>query len=105
MTINDLTSDELVRHVWHWRVKDGFSWKFCAGILTQDGYEATAKQVKSNFHRFFKNLTGCDVYIKCPECEEGETRPRRSQWGYFVGCSTFPRCKFVKYPRFKIEFD
>lgn len=33
----------------------------------------------------------------CPECKEGELLRRKSRYGkFFLGCSRFPKCKFIK---------
>jgi len=99
-----MAMDELVKAVWHWRVEDGLSWKFCAGILQQDGYDITEKQVKKQFTAFFKMLTGYVLDKECEKCGKGKIIPRKSRYGYFVGCSEFPECKFIGKPKIKIQY-
>jgi len=93
----ELKLGKIVDMAWHWRVEDGFQWKFCAGVLTNDyKFEISPKELRRAFHKFFKDLTGCVVYTKCPDCGEGKIVPRRSIYGYIVSCSTFPKCDFKR---------
>ncbi len=85
---------EVVEAIWHFKVDDNMDWFFCAGILQQDGYEISVDEVEDKFLTYFRDLTGVEPYTKCPKCGE-LVLPRRSQYGYFVGCSSFPSCKFV----------
>lgn len=32
----------------------------------------------------------------CPGCQEGKLVKRRSRYGYFLGCSRYPECKYIK---------
>jgi len=37
-----------------------------------------------------------EVEHKCPRCEEGKLVLRKSVYGQFYGCSTFPKCRYIK---------
>lgn len=102
----ELSMDGIVSAAWHWRVKDGMSWAFCAGIIKQNyGIDISAIEVKDGFVRFFKYTTGYKVYSKCPSCGTGKIVPQKSQYGYFVSCSTFPKCNFKGTSVNKVEAD
>ena len=88
-------NNNIIHHVWHWKVEDGCDWKLCAEILKQDGVaDFSGIELKKYFITFFKNLVGIEPYTKCPSCGE-KLLPRKSRQGYFVGCSNYPSCKFM----------
>ncbi|MBU1083427.1 topoisomerase DNA-binding C4 zinc finger domain-containing protein [Patescibacteria group bacterium] len=37
-----------------------------------------------------------ELEIKCPDCENGFLRVRKGQYGKFLGCSAYPKCKYTK---------
>jgi DNA topoisomerase-1 len=41
-----------------------------------------------------------DVGVKCPECNEGNLKVRKSRWGkVFYGCDRYPECKFASWDK------
>ena len=41
-----------------------------------------------------------DLGIKCPECNEGSIKERKSRWGkIFYGCDRYPECKFASWDK------
>ena len=49
---NEITDDELLAELWHWRIEDKLSWKFCKGILRQNrGIELETAEIKKRFER------------------------------------------------------
>ena len=102
----NLSDEELVGELWHWLIEDNLiknsgeydgrtGWNFCSGLLQQNyGIKMSPETIKHKFYSFFKELTGFDIYSKCPTCKNGEIVPRESRYGYFVSCSKFPNCDF-----------
>lgn len=89
------TNRDIVNNIWHYKIEDNLPWSFCAGIVEQNtGEKISTTEVKRKFNAFFKEETGILPYTKCPICGK-ETAPRHSQYGYFVGCSDFPTCRFL----------
>ena len=43
-----------------------------------------------------KELMNGDVEKECPKCKEGKLVVRTSVYGKFLGCSTFPKCKYME---------
>lgn len=85
----------LVGAIWHFKVEDNMGWSFCARLLKQDGYsDITPEKLKKDFNGYFKETVGIKPYVKCPKCGEN-LLPRKSHFGYFVGCSQYPRCNFM----------
>ena len=33
---------------------------------------------------------------KCPECETGNLIRKRGKYGYFLGCTNFPKCNHME---------
>lgn len=90
-----ITDEFIVDSIWHWKVDDGLSFKFCSGILEQDyNVIMTASTVRRKFLNYFIKSAGVKLYSVCPSCGEGNLLPRKSMYGYFVGCSDFPTCKY-----------
>ena len=88
-------SKNIVDSIWHFKVEDNLGWDFCAGILKQnEDIEMTASEVKKIFEGYFKSLVNIRPFAKCPICSK-KLIPRKSKYGYFVGCSAFPDCKFT----------
>ena len=86
---------DYVGYIWHFKVEDHMEWDFCAGILHQDGAsDISAKELEKAFNRYFKENMGIEPYIKCPVCGK-QLLPRESRYGYFIGCSGFPECRFM----------
>jgi hypothetical protein len=89
--------------VWHWLVEESITtypdkqtWNFCAGILKQNyATEITAQYLKIVIQKYFFELTGIAAYKRCPACKKGLTMPRKSKYGYFVGCGNYPDCNFI----------
>ena len=85
----------IVDGVWHFRVEDGLDWEFCAGVWNQDTGDAlNGGQVKRAFLGYFRDLCGIEPYSACPVCG-CELVPRKSGYGRFVGCSGYPKCRFM----------
>ena len=42
--------------------------------------------------------TDYPVYVRtfCPKCREGKLVKRKSTHGFFLGCSNYPKCRFIK---------
>jgi DNA topoisomerase-1 len=41
-----------------------------------------------------------DLGIKCPECQQGNIKERKSRWGkVFYGCDKYPHCKFASWDK------
>lgn len=38
------------------------------------------------------------VYVRsfCPYCKKGKLLKRKGSYGYFLGCSNYPKCRFIK---------
>ena len=50
-----ISDKELVDHIWHFKVEDNLSWKFCADILKQDrDIEISPQELKKRFENYFK---------------------------------------------------
>jgi len=98
-----LSAKDIVDDVWHWLVEDSITtypdkqaWDFCAGILKQNyATEISPQELKKVIQSFFLGLTGIAVYKRCPICKKGLTMPRKSKYGYFVGCGNYPECSFI----------
>lgn len=89
-----MTNRNYVDYIWHFKVEDNLPWSFCSGYMEQNGHKITANTLKNKFCAYFKNEVGIEPYKKCPKCGE-KLLPRKSVYGYFVGCSGFPNCKFI----------
>jgi hypothetical protein len=88
-------SNELVSAIWHFKVEDKLDWGFCCGILKQDhNIEITPTELKKEFCNYLKQSVGIAPYTKCPLCGDW-LLPRKSNWGYFIGCTSFPKCNFI----------
>jgi len=103
LTVADLYDEELVSFAWHWIVEDGLGWDFVSGYYHQcNRILIPPKEYKKIFLRYFKNLTNITPYTPCPVCNS-QLLPRRSDHGYFVGCSKYPSCRFIATNRIKFE--
>ncbi len=90
-----MNSKDYVDYIWHFKVEDGLDWEFCAGILKQDeAADITPKELENIFKAHFRENMGIEPYNCCPSCG-GELLPRRSVYGYFIGCSEYPKCTFI----------
>jgi len=49
------------------------------------------KDVLSDGRKSFRDLVG-----RCPACNEGDLRVIKGQYGKFLGCSSYPKCKYTK---------
>lgn len=88
-------NEEYVNHIWHFKVEDNLDWRFCAGILKQDGVASiSGKKLETIFKNYFKENMGIEPYVECPICGK-ELLPRESKYGYFIGCSGYPNCRFM----------
>ena len=90
-----MTTKDYVDYIWHFKVEDNMSWDFCAGILKQNGVaNISPKNLENTFKQYFSENMGIEPYSKCPKCGN-ELVPRESKYGYFIGCSQYPKCSFV----------
>ena len=86
---------EYVDYIWHFKVEDNLGWDFCAGLLKQDDVaDISGVELENIFKKYFKDNMGIEPYEKCPMCGK-ELLPRKSRYGYFIGCSRFPDCRFM----------
>jgi len=88
-------SQGLVESILHHVVEDKLDWEFCAGILTQ--YEETPitpQQLEKQFKEYFIKTMGIAPYTRCPKCGK-LLLPRESGYGHFVGCASYPECRFM----------
>ncbi|PIR68186.1 hypothetical protein COU49_02470 [Candidatus Nomurabacteria bacterium CG10_big_fil_rev_8_21_14_0_10_35_16] len=42
--------------------------------------------------------TDYPVYVRkfCPTCKQGKLTKRKGAYGFFLGCSNYPKCRFTK---------
>ena len=91
----EISDYDVVVEIWHFRVDDKLSWDFCAGFIKMNtGAKFSADEIKTKFERYFINKFGIAPYANCPLCNN-ELSPRVSRYGYFIGCSNYPDCKFM----------
>ena len=89
-----LTDEELVGWLWHEVVEDKLGFVFGVRVIKMNlNIKLTPQDAEMRFLNYFKQRTGIEPFTKCPCCQ-GQLVPRKSRYGYFVGCSTFPKCKF-----------
>jgi len=64
--------------------------------ITCKGYPScTYKGKLVNGKLVASGKAGAEKYgKKCPDCKKGDLLKRKGQWGYWLGCSGFPSCKF-----------
>lgn len=90
-----MNNKDYVNYIWHFKVEDNLDWKFCSGILKQDGAaNISAKKLEEKFKQYFIDTMGIAPYSTCPRCGN-ELLPRESRYGYFIGCSNYPKCTFM----------
>ena len=90
-----LSDKDYVNYIWHFKVEDDMPWSFCAGILNQNLHtKISAQTLEKKFLYYFKETTNIEPYTECPNCK-GKLLPRKSPYGYFIGCSNFPNCRFM----------
>ncbi len=89
-----MTERDYVDYIWHFRVEDNMSWDACSKFMTDNAIDVTSSKLKNQFLNYFKKEVGIAPYKKCPECGE-KLLPRKSKYGYFVGCGGFPNCNFT----------
>ena len=81
--------------IWHFYIKDNLKFDFCSKFIMQDTLiEITKEEVAEGFEAYFERETGIALNVACPICG-GKTIPCKSEKGFFVGCSNFPKCEFV----------
>jgi hypothetical protein len=100
-----LTNKRVVQCIWHFLIEDKINkttppdkkhWEFVTGIFNQDtGHNLSLDDVRERFIRYFSERFGIALFLQCPECGKGITWPRVSKFGYFIGCSSYPKCNFV----------
>ena len=95
MHSKELSSEQYVNDIWHFKVEDKLGWEFCAGFLKMNEYaDISPEELEKRFKEYFKDNMGIAPYSPCPRCRK-ELLPRKSKYGYFVGCSGFPGCRFM----------
>ena len=93
-----LSDKNYVDLIWRFKIEDGLSWRFCAGVLEYSNIQITPQTLKRKFINYFEKLTGTKPYTPCPKCQ-GELLPRQSEYGYFIGCSNFQKCRYIVKPK------
>ena len=59
--------------------------------------ECPTKRIQdASVRKQIEDIESGKVEEKCPKCETGKLLVRRSMYGQFYGCSTFPKCRFIK---------
>jgi len=90
-----MTTKDYVDYIWHYKVEDNMDWDFCSRILKQDGIaEISAEELEKDFKKYFSENMGIEPYSSCPKCGN-KLLPRKSRYGYFIGCSKYPECTFM----------
>lgn len=90
-----MTNKDYVNYIWHFKVEDNLDWEFCAGYMKMNEYaDVSAEELEYIFKKYFKDNMGIEPYSKCPKCGN-ELLPRESRYGYFIGCSNYPKCTFM----------
>lgn len=62
------------------------------GFIKSQGDNWFYKYYLSGGRKSFMSLVGG----KCPSCKKGELRVIKGEYGKFLGCSTYPKCKYTK---------
>ena len=94
-----MTDEELIGWLWHDAIEDKLGFTHGVGVIKMNlSIEITPKEAEERFLNYFENLTGVRPYSECPYCKN-KLLPRRSKYGYFIGCSKYPTCKFVAYQK------
>ena len=83
----------LINHIWHFKVDDKLGWDFCADLL-KAYIQISPQELEKRFKHYFNETMGIEPYTPCPCCNN-DLLPRESQYGYFVGCSAYPNCRFI----------
>tara|TARA_Y100000031_G_scaffold73629_1_gene81339 strand:+ start:860 stop:3106 length:2247 start_codon:yes stop_codon:yes gene_type:complete len=58
--------------------------------------QCPAKQVEGDAGKEAKEIAKGIVEKECPKCKEGKLVLRGSIYGKFIGCSQFPKCRYVE---------
>jgi hypothetical protein len=89
-----ISDESVVELIWHFKVEDGLTWKFCAGIVEMNlKIKISAEETKKRFISYFKTRSGVEILKPCPSCNDGKLVPRKSKYGYFIACNGYPLCK------------
>jgi len=87
--------DPTVKKLWEFRVDWGCEWNECSNIMKHEHeINISTEDAEMLFVGFFENIFSDVLYTACPKCGEGEIVPRKSTYGYFASCSTFPDCTY-----------
>ena len=43
-----------------------------------------------------ENIESGEIVKKCPKCEKGTLKVRRSVYGSFIACDQYPKCRFTE---------
>lgn len=90
-----MSDKDYVDYIWHFKVEDNLDWEFCSEYMKMNEYaDISAEELEKEFKKYFKDTMGIEPYSKCPVCGK-ELLPRSSRYGYFIGCSDYPNCKFM----------
>lgn len=102
-----IEDEELVAGLWHNLIdmsKDKTQppteeeWELAAKEwVIREKRNISTEESKRQFHRYFREKFGVEIFITCPKCEEGITRPRVNLYNqYFIGCSKYPECTYMR---------
>ena len=90
-----MNNKDYVNYIWHLKVEDNLDWEFCAEYMKMNEYaDVSAEELECIFKKYFKDNMGIEPYSKCPKCGN-KLLPRESKYGYFIGCSNYPRYTFM----------
>ena len=57
---------------------------------------APAKAKKAVVSKEAKAIAKGEIKRKCPKCTEGDIVLRSSIYGKFLGCSSYPKCRYTE---------
>jgi hypothetical protein len=70
----------------------------------QEKYHAFVREEKEDdntsrkleYYQTSREVPYQELIKKCPSCNYGYLRPTKGQYGKFMGCSSFPKCKYTQ---------
>jgi len=58
--------------------------------------DCKSKHVEGEAGKLAKGIAKGHIEKKCPKCEEGKLVLRKSIYGSFLGCSSYPKCRYTE---------